>query len=206
MFHTKDRSRDILDLYIWSSSEDQPSTGSCLHPDFWLLPALDARHHAHQEHHFDIKGFPSAFSVALSVRSSPSSVPFVEARPRPVAQRGSRQAEGHVHEDNSQRRPSPRSCSPSILRQGYVSHPGSQQKFCPTSCSALRPEHRKAYGEEISVTVLCMKHRINRITRDVEGIKDDEVLPKDKEHLALPLKTSPSMLSKVNKLYKYSFF
>lgn len=94
VFHTKDRSRDSLDLYIWvstllswSSSEDQPSTGACLHPDFWLLPALDARHHAHQEHRFDIKGFLSAFSVALPVRSSPSSVPSIEARPRPVVQR-----------------------------------------------------------------------------------------------------------------------
>ena len=74
------------------------------------------------------------------------------------------------------------------------------------SCSALHPKHRKGYGEEEGETVLHMKHRINRITRDVGGIKDGEVLPKAKEHLTLPLKTSPRMLSKVNKRHKYSSF
>jgi len=51
-----------------------------------------------------------------------------------------------------------------------------------------------------------MKHRINRIVRGVEGIKAGEVLPKAKEHLTLSLKTSPRILSKVNKPHKYSFF
>lgn len=146
------------------------------------------------------------FLCCTPVRSSPSSVPFIEACPRPVVQRGNRQVVGHLQEDNSQRALSHKSCSTSTLSQGCVLRPGSRQKFCPTSCSALHPEHRKGYGEEERATVLHMKHRIHRITQDVEGIKDEEVLPKAKEHLTLPLKTSPRMLSKVNKLHKYSFF
>lgn len=145
------------------------------------------------------------FLCCTPVRSSPSSIPFIESCPRPVVQRGSRQVLGHVQEDNSQRTSSHKSCSRSIVSQGCVLHPGSWQKFCPTSCSALCPEHRKGYGEEGGVTVLHMKHRMNRITRDVGGIKDGEVLPKAKDHLTLPLKTSPRMLSKVNKLRKYPF-
>lgn len=51
-----------------------------------------------------------------------------------------------------------------------------------------------------------MKHKIRRITRDMEGIKEGKVLPKAKEHLTLPLKTSLRIFSKINKLHKLLFF
>lgn len=150
------------------------------------------------------------FLCCTPVRSSPSSIPFTEACPRPAVsplpRRGSRQVVRHVQEGNSQRTLSHKYCSISILSQGCVSCPSSRQKFSPTYCSALRPEHRKGYGEEERATVPHMKHKINRIARDVEGLKDAEVLPKAKEHLTLPLKTPLSVLSKVNKLRKCSFF
>lgn len=50
-----------------------------------------------------------------------------------------------------------------------------------------------------------MKHRISRISQGVNRVKDDQVLPKVKEYLTLPLKTSLRMLSKVNKLHSFFF-
>lgn len=40
----------------------------------------------------------------------------------------------------------------------------------------------------------------------MEGIKEGKVLPKAKEHLTLPLKTSLRIYSKINKLHKLLFF
>lgn len=71
-------------------------------------------------------------------------------------------------------------------------------KFCSTLCSSFHPEQRKGHRVPEGGTDLHMKHTVNGITWDMEGIKDSEVLPKTKEHLTLSLKTSLRMHSKIN--------
>ena len=71
-------------------------------------------------------------------------------------------------------------------------------KFCSTLCSSFPPEQRKGHRVSEGGTDLHMKHTVNGITWDMEGIKDSEVLPKTKEHLTLSLKTSLRMHSKIN--------
>lgn len=81
----------------------------------------------HQDQSLDTKGFASFFFCLTPVRSSPRSIPYIQACPKPAGQRGSRQVVGKAHEDNSQRKVLYKSCPTSILGQNCVLLPGSQQ-------------------------------------------------------------------------------
>lgn len=92
---------------------------------------------------------------------------------------------GHIQEDNSE----------AIVSQVLL-HQHLQPRLClmpwfTTKAFVLHPAQHYTLStggiwKEEGATVFHMKHRINRIAQDVEGVKADEVLPKVKEHLTLP--------------------
>lgn len=81
---------------------------------------------------------------------------------------------------------------------GTAHTPWFTTKFYSTLCSSFHPQQRKGHIVSEGGTDLHMKHTVNGFTWDMEGIKNDEVLPKTKEHLTLSLKTSLRMYSKIN--------
>lgn len=216
VFHRKKRSRDSGDLYIWiSNSHILDLLGLLWRPDqrgfltvFRLLAlstCLPWMHTLmHTKHSFDTKQFQSPFSVA----PLQGALPAPSTSPRHVPGWWYREGVGRLWDTSKriiQRILSHKSCSTSTFSKTVPYALAHNKSFCPPSCSALHPEHRKGYGEEEGATVLHMKHRIKRISQDVDRVKEGEALLKVKEHLTLPLKTSLRLLSKANKLHSFFF-
>lgn len=190
---------------FWGSSEEQTREDSWLYSGFWPkhMPAL-MHTLMHTENSFDTKEFQSLFSVASLQGALPT--PSTPLRHVPGWWCG--EGAGRLWDTSKrtiQRILSHKSCSTSTFSQGCALYPGSQQKLLSRILLGITPWAQEGIWKEEGATVFHMKHRINRIAQDVEGVKDDEVLLKVKEHLTLPQKTSLRMLSNVNKLHSFFF-
>lgn len=149
-------------------------------------------------------GFSPLFSVAPLKGALPALFSFIKACSRPAVQREAGRLRGMSKGTLS--------FTEDIISQVLLQqHPQPWLCLMPRSMTTVLSYNLLSiYSLNTGRGVEKRKERQffiwNRINRDVRGIKDGEVLPKAKEHLTLPLKTSPSMLSKVNKLRKTSFF